>query len=80
MGLIFEEVPLQHIEHRAGKRILHVDALSHNPLLVCLLVDEDRNGLVFQRETQQKDVELYRFLAALKDQLLMGFLEELFVI
>lgn len=48
------------IEHRSGKAMTHVDALSRNPLPECLVVRQD-NGITFKiRRAQQKDDETRR--------------------
>lgn len=49
------------IEHRPGKNMTHVDALSRNPLPTCLLVDEDEGALTVKlKRAQQEDPESTR--------------------
>jgi len=49
------------IEHRPGKNMAHVDALSRNPLPKCLLIDEDREGLIPRlKKAQKNDAETNR--------------------
>lgn len=44
------------LEHRPGKSMLHVDALSRNPLPVCLLIDE-RDELITRIQKAQLEDE-----------------------
>lgn len=44
------------IEHRPGKSMVHVDALSRNPLPACLVIDETDAGLTARlRRAQEED-------------------------
>lgn len=43
------------IEHRPGKNMAHVDALSRNPLPWCLLIVEHDDGLAAQLRKAQRD-------------------------
>lgn len=57
------------IEHRSGKNMAHVDALSRNPLPVCLVIDESDAGLTARlARTQEEDDGVRR----LRDLLLRG--------
>lgn len=51
-ALILEEFHYN-IEHRPGKGMMHVDALSRNPLHVCLVVDESDAGLTARLGTRR---------------------------
>lgn len=54
-ALMLEDYNYQ-IEHRSGKSMGHVDALSRNPLPTCLLLNEDEDGLTAQlRRAQLND-------------------------
>lgn len=47
------------IEHRPGKSMVHVDALSRHPLNDVMLVDDDDEGILARiRKAQQEDPEL----------------------
>ncbi|XP_076686111.1 uncharacterized protein LOC143378248, partial [Andrena cerasifolii] len=47
------------IEHRPGRSMVHVDALSRNPLPTIMLVEEDDDGIIVRlREAQRGDDEL----------------------
>lgn len=47
------------IEHRPGKNMAHVDALSRNPLPTCLLIDEDESALTIKlKKAQREDSEI----------------------
>jgi len=57
------------IEHRPGKSMAHVDALSRNPLPVCLVIDESDAGLTARfRRAQEEDDGVRR----LRDLVLRG--------
>jgi len=43
-------------EHRPGKSVLHVDALSRNPLPVCMIIDEHDSLTVKFKQAQQNDL------------------------
>jgi len=54
-ALLLEEFDYR-IEHRPGKYMAHVDALSRNPLPVCLVIDEAEAGLTARlRKAQEED-------------------------
>jgi len=54
-ALLLEEFNYS-IEHRPGKSMAHVDALSRNPLPVCLVIDESDAGLTARfRRAQEED-------------------------
>jgi hypothetical protein len=45
--------------HRRGKTMMHVDALSRNPLLTVMLIDKDERGIIAQLEgTQLREDDL----------------------
>lgn len=49
------------IEHRPGRNMAHVDALSRNPLPVCLVIDETEAGLTARlQKTQEEDDSVVR--------------------
>lgn len=49
------------IEHRPGRNMTHVDALSRNPLPKCFLIDEEYEGLTTRlKKAQQDDAETNR--------------------
>jgi len=49
------------VEHRPGKSLCHVDALSRNPSQI-LLIEEDHSGLVTRiSKTQREDHDLQPF-------------------
>nr|XP_012232667.1 PREDICTED: uncharacterized protein LOC105678149 [Linepithema humile] len=51
------------IEHRPGRNMAHVDALSRNPLPTCLLVDEDESAVTAKlRRAQETDPEIMRVM------------------
>lgn len=64
-ALLLEEFKYS-IEHRPGKNMAHVDALSRNPLPLCLIVSECEQGLMARlREAQKKDADLGKIFEAL---------------
>jgi len=55
-ALILEDYNYK-LEHRPGKNMTHVDALSRNPLLT-RLIDEDDDGLTVRlRKAQAEDIK-----------------------
>lgn len=55
------------LEHRPGKSMLHVDALSRNPLPSCLTVDECEEGLTARlRRAQKEDDDAKKIFDMLK--------------
>lgn len=47
------------IEHRPGRNMLHVDALSRNPIAACLLITKDENGMMVRlKKVQCEDDQL----------------------
>ena len=54
-ALMLEEFQYS-IEHRPGKNMMHVDALSRNPLPTCFVLDETEEGLIARlKKAQMKD-------------------------
>lgn len=53
-ALLLEEFHYE-IEHRPGRSMFHVDALSRNPLPVCLLLEESDGGLTARLKKAQHD-------------------------
>jgi len=65
-ALLLEEFKYT-IEHRPGKNMAHVDALSRNPLPSCLVIGECEQGLMARlRRAQRKDVDLREIFEAIK--------------
>ncbi|XP_011858346.1 PREDICTED: uncharacterized protein LOC105555908, partial [Vollenhovia emeryi] len=61
-ALMLEEFRYE-IEHRPGKSMSHVDALSRNPLPACLLIDGENSGLTAKLgRAQRDDVDINRIL------------------
>jgi len=59
-ALLLEEFSYT-IEHRPGRSMAHVEALSHYPLPRCMLVDTSKEGLLARMEkAQQEDVDVKR--------------------
>jgi len=51
------------IEHRPGRSMAHIDALSRYPLPQCMLIDASKDGLLAQMETaQQENVDVNRII------------------
>lgn len=62
------------IEHRPGKNMAHVDALSRNPLPTCLLVDQREDGLAARlRKAQHDDEEIRRIIEDVEKRERKGF-------
>lgn len=67
-ALLLEEFRYS-MEHRPGKSMAHVDALSRNPLPTCLVIDESDAGLTARlRKAQEEDEGVRR----LRDLTLRG--------
>lgn len=65
-ALLLEEFGYS-IEHRPGKNMAHVDALSRAPLPRCLVVDECEEGLMKRlRRAQREDGDLRKILNAVE--------------
>lgn len=63
------------IEHRPGKSMAHVDALSRNPLPSCLIVSECERGLLARlRRAQNTDGDLREIFDAVGRGQLEGYL------
>lgn len=57
-ALMLEEFQYS-IEHKPGRSMIHVDALSRNPLPVCFVIDECKEGLIARlKKAQKEDNEL----------------------
>ena len=55
------------IEHRPGKSMAHVDALSRNPLPTCMLIDESNEALISRlKKAQNEDAEVQKILNLVK--------------
>jgi len=54
------------IEHRPGRNMVHVDALSRNPLPVCMVVDEHDILTVKFKQAQQSDSDVKKIFDAVK--------------
>ena len=62
------------IEHRAGRSMRHVDALSRNPLSTCLTVDESDESLAARfRKAQRDDADLKEKLERTENGELSGY-------
>ncbi|KMQ94326.1 blastopia polyprotein [Lasius niger] len=62
------------IEHRPGRSMKHVDALSRNPLPACLTIDESEEGLTARlRKAQRDDDELKKKIEQAKEGKLDGY-------
>lgn len=76
-ALLLEEFDYA-IEHRPGKSMVHVDALSRNPLPSCLIINECEGGLTARlRRAQKEDDELKKLIDAteqgkVKDYIIRG--------
>lgn len=55
------------IEHRPGKNMMHVDALSRNPLPVCMLIDERDSLTAKFKQAQQNDDDVKKIFDAVKE-------------
>lgn len=55
-ALLLEEFQYT-IEHRPGRSMVHVDALSRNPLPACLTIDECEDGLTARLKKAQREDE-----------------------
>lgn len=70
-ALMLEDYNYQ-IEHRPGKSMSHVDALSRNPLPTCLLFNEDDDGLTARlRRAQDEDEDVKRVRQLTQEEKLM---------
>ena len=57
-ALLLEEFHYR-VEHRPGKNMVHVDALSRNSLPTVMLVEENDDGIIVRlREAQKEDIDL----------------------
>lgn len=55
------------IEHRAGKKMLHVDALSRNPVPSTFLITESEDSVIARvRKAQAKDDSIQRILQSIE--------------
>lgn len=63
------------IKQRSGKSMMHVDALSRNPLLTCLIINECEKGLLARlRKAQNADADLKRIFEAIEEGQPKGYL------
>ncbi|XP_043498670.1 uncharacterized protein LOC122521973 [Polistes fuscatus] len=62
------------IEHRPGKNMLHVDALSRQPLPSCMIIEESKNGLMNRlRQAQRSDSDVQKIIDLTKDGKINGY-------
>lgn len=54
------------IEHRPGKNMIHVDALSRNPFSICMIAGERDSVTVKFRRAQQEDDDGKKMFDAVK--------------
>lgn len=63
------------VEHRPGRSMIHVDALSRNPLPSCLVVSECRDGLMSRiRKAQREDPNLTKIFETMEQGELDGYI------
>lgn len=75
-ALLLEEFNYE-IEHRPGKNMSHVDALSRNPLPSCLLVDESDDEITIRfRKAQNDDERIGQIIQQVKNGKLTSILFE----
>ncbi|KMQ91095.1 blastopia polyprotein [Lasius niger] len=66
-ALLLEEFNYE-IEHRPGRSMSHVDALSRNPLPACLLIDESDDEITIRlRKAQNDDEEIRKIIQQTDD-------------
>ncbi|XP_015514359.2 uncharacterized protein LOC107220321 [Neodiprion lecontei] len=62
------------IEHRPGRNMMHVDALSRNPLPTCLLIDDREDGLAAKlKKTQREDEDLKKIIENVENGAKTGY-------
>ncbi|XP_043496455.1 uncharacterized protein LOC122520459 [Polistes fuscatus] len=62
------------IEHRPGKNMVHVDALSRQPLPSCMIIEESKNGLMNRlRQAQRSDSDVQKIIDLTKDGKINGY-------
>lgn len=67
-ALLLEEFNYE-IEHRPGRNMTHVDALSRNPLPVCLLISESDDEITIRlRKAQDDDEEIRKIIQRIENQ------------
>lgn len=62
MSIVFRRMLLQHGVSPRKKNMIHVDALSHNLLPVCLMIDESGAGLMARLKKAQEEDDSVRRL------------------
>jgi len=62
------------IEHRPGKNMMHVDALSRHPLPVCMVIDERDSLTIKFKQAQQDDNEVKKVFDAVKKGNIDGYI------
>lgn len=73
-ALLLEEFQYE-IEHRPGKNMAHVDALSQNPLPMCLVASECERGMLARlKKAQSADNNLKEIFKAIERDHLEGYL------
>jgi hypothetical protein len=62
------------LEQRLGKSMIHVDALSRNPLPTCLLLDESNDGLTARlRRAQAANKDIKKIIQLTKENKAHGY-------
>lgn len=72
-ALLLEEYDYT-IEHRPGKNMAHVDALSRNPLPVCMSIDEHDNITAKFRQAQQNDSDVKKLFQTVQKKGIDGYI------
>lgn len=71
--LLLEEFEYE-IEHRSGTRMLHVDALSRNPVSTCLAIEECIDSLSCRfAKAQRDDVHISRIINLVGKEQITGY-------
>lgn len=72
-ALLLEEFNYK-IEHRPGKSMIHVDALSRHPIVECCIVEQQRDRLTVQlKKAQKNDDDVRRVFDRAKLEQIDGF-------
>lgn len=61
------------IEHRPGRSMVHVDALSRNPLPTCMFIDERDNLTAKFKQAQQSDSGVKKVFDAVREGKIDGY-------
>lgn len=63
------------MEHRLGKNMVHVDALSRNPLPMCLIANKCKGGMLARlKRVQNSDGNLRKIFEAIEQGRSEGYL------